>query len=95
LDEIAVDRIKFGFTERPIGTLFEHSKREDTHSFIPKEEVIGREDEKKAVIKLLLNSDMKEDVSIIPIVGIGGLGCNILFLFGCGLYITFTVFIIF
>jgi len=74
LDEIAVDRIKFGFTERPIGTLFEHSKREDTHSFIPKEEVIGRKDEKKAVIKLLLNSDMKEDVSIIPIVGIGGLG---------------------
>ncbi|XP_059450805.1 disease resistance protein RGA2-like [Corylus avellana] len=76
LDEIAADRIKFGFTERPTATRtqFEHRKREDTHSFVRDEQVIGREDEKKAVKKLLLDSDAKEDVSIIPIVGIGGLG---------------------
>jgi hypothetical protein len=74
LDEIAADRIKFGFTERPTGTQFEHRKREDTHSFVREEEVIGREDEKKAVKELLLDSNVKENVSIIPIVGIGGLG---------------------
>ncbi|XP_059450857.1 putative disease resistance protein RGA3 [Corylus avellana] len=74
LDEITTDRIKFGFTERPIGTQFEHKKRENTHSFVHEEEVIGREGEKKAVKELLLNSNVKENVSIIPIVGIGGLG---------------------
>jgi hypothetical protein len=76
LDEITADRIKFGFIEHhtAIVTQFEHRKREDTHSFVRDEQVIGREDEKKAVKKLLLDSDEKEDVSIIPIVGIGGLG---------------------
>ncbi|GLT62399.1 hypothetical protein SLA2020_350410 [Shorea laevis] len=74
LDDIAADRIKFGFTERPTGTQFEHRRREDTHSFVREEEVIGREDAKKAVKELLLDSDGKKDVSIIPIVGIGGLG---------------------
>jgi len=74
LDNMAADQIKFGFTERPIGTQFEHRKREDTHSFVREKEVIGREDERKAVKELLLNSDVKENVSIIPIVGIGGLG---------------------
>jgi hypothetical protein len=35
LDEIADDKIKFGFTERLIVTHeFEHRKREDTHSFV-------------------------------------------------------------
>ncbi|XP_062150942.1 putative disease resistance protein RGA3 [Alnus glutinosa] len=74
LDNMAADQIKFGFTERPIGTQFEHRKREDTHSFVREKEVIGREDERKVVKKLLLDSEVKENVSIIPIVGIGGLG---------------------
>jgi hypothetical protein len=74
LDNMATDQIKFGFIKRPIGTQFEHRKREDTHSFVPEKEVIGREDERKAIKELLLDSDVKENVSIIPIVGIGGLG---------------------
>ncbi|XP_062152256.1 putative disease resistance protein RGA1 [Alnus glutinosa] len=74
LDNMAVDQIKFGFTEHLIGTQFEHMKREDTHSFVRDKEVIGREDERKAVKELLLDSDVQENVSIIPIVGIGGLG---------------------
>jgi Leucine-rich repeat (LRR) protein len=74
LVEIAVDRMKFGFNERPIGTQVVHRRREDTHSFVREEEVIGREDERKAVKELLLDSNVKENVSIIPIVGIGGQG---------------------
>ncbi|XP_062145327.1 putative disease resistance protein RGA3 [Alnus glutinosa] len=74
LDAVAADRIKFNFTERFMETRFENREREHTHSFVHEEEVIGREDEKKAVLELLLNFDMKENVSIIPIVGIGGLG---------------------
>ena len=38
------------------------------------EKVIGREDDKKAIIELLLEPNNEENVSIIPIVGIGGLG---------------------
>jgi hypothetical protein len=71
LNEIAKDKKSFSFTER---TLLEHRRREDTHSFVPEEEVIGREDEKKIVKALLLDSNVKENVSIIPIVGIGGQG---------------------
>ncbi|XP_075645176.1 putative disease resistance protein RGA1 [Castanea sativa] len=48
--------------------------REETHSFVPDEKVIGREDDKKAIIKLLLEPNNEENVSIVPIVGIGGLG---------------------
>ncbi|XP_059450839.1 putative disease resistance protein RGA1 [Corylus avellana] len=49
-------------------------REEDTHSFVLNEEVIGREDEKEDVKELLLDSTVEENVSIIPIVGIGGLG---------------------
>ncbi|KAJ7949199.1 Disease resistance protein [Quillaja saponaria] len=38
------------------------------------EEVIGREEEKKAVIELLLNTSVKEHVSVVSVVGIGGQG---------------------
>jgi hypothetical protein len=78
LDEIAADRTKFGFTRGQTEGQFEHTKREDTHSFVPEEEVIGREDEKKAIKALLFDSNVKENVSIIPIVGIGGQGKTML-----------------
>jgi Leucine-rich repeat (LRR) protein len=74
LHEIAANRFTFGLIERPIATQSERRKREDTHSFVAEEEVIGREEERKAVKELLLDFDVKENVSIIPIVGIGGLG---------------------
>ncbi|XP_039163101.1 putative disease resistance protein RGA4 [Eucalyptus grandis] len=48
--------------------------REETHSFIREEDIIGRDNDKKNVMKFLLDLDVKEDVSILPIVGVGGLG---------------------
>ncbi|XP_059450831.1 putative disease resistance protein RGA3 [Corylus avellana] len=74
LDEVAADRIKFGFNECLIGTQFLSWKREDTHSIVREEEVIGREGEKKAIKEQLFHSNEKDNVSIIPIVGIGGQG---------------------
>ncbi|XP_059452215.1 disease resistance protein RGA2-like [Corylus avellana] len=71
LDDIAANRSKFSFTKRHL----EHKRREDTHSFVPDQEVIGREADKKAIKdQLLLDSNVKGNISIIPIVGIGGLG---------------------
>uniref|UniRef100_A0A2N9FAT9 Rx N-terminal domain-containing protein n=1 Tax=Fagus sylvatica TaxID=28930 RepID=A0A2N9FAT9_FAGSY len=48
--------------------------RGQTHSYVPEEEVIGREKDKEAIIDLLLDFDLEENVSFISIVGIGGLG---------------------
>uniref|UniRef100_J3L7N6 NB-ARC domain-containing protein n=1 Tax=Oryza brachyantha TaxID=4533 RepID=J3L7N6_ORYBR len=36
--------------------------------------MLGRDDEKEKIINLLLNTEAKEDISIIPIVGLGGVG---------------------
>ncbi|CAN6703241.1 unnamed protein product [Malus baccata var. baccata] len=50
-------------------------KRETVnHSFVPKESIIGRDEDKKAIIQLLLDPISTENVSTISIVGIGGLG---------------------
>nr|XP_028960588.1 disease resistance protein RGA2-like [Malus domestica] len=45
-----------------------------THSFVPKENIIGRDEDKKALIQLLLDPISTENVSTVSIVGIGGLG---------------------
>jgi Leucine-rich repeat (LRR) protein len=46
----------------------------ETHSFVPKEKVIGREDDKEAIINLLLDPNVEVNVEVVSIVGIGGLG---------------------
>ncbi|XP_048442485.1 disease resistance protein RGA2-like [Pyrus x bretschneideri] len=45
-----------------------------THSFVRKENIMGRDKDKMAIIQLLLDSISTENVSTISIVGIGGLG---------------------
>ncbi|XP_030518612.2 putative disease resistance protein RGA3 [Rhodamnia argentea] len=49
-------------------------ERRTTHSFVREEEIIGREEDKKAIIAHLLDSSSRERVSVVSIVGIGGLG---------------------
>ena len=45
-----------------------------THSFVNPSDVIGRDDDKKNIIHLLMQEDAGRNVSVIPIIGIGGLG---------------------
>ncbi|XP_056161607.1 putative disease resistance protein RGA4 [Syzygium oleosum] len=61
----------FHFDEYPKG---EPRKREETHSFIREGEIRERDEDKKAVMEFLLDSDVQENVSILPIVGFGGIG---------------------
>ncbi|KAK8358205.1 hypothetical protein V6Z11_A04G002800 [Gossypium hirsutum] len=66
----------FGFMvrDRPLDTSFMTKKRQQTHSFVPKDKIIGRDDDKAALLKLVLEFESEENVYIIPIVGFGGLG---------------------
>lgn len=52
--------------------------RDQTHCFIPQEEVIGKEDDKMAILELLLDPNVEENVLVLAAVGCGGLGKTIL-----------------
>ena len=80
LDAIDEDKNRFQLEvdmkenlERPRETQVSNSVRE-THHFVRVEDVIGREVDKKVIIECLLDSKIEENVSVLPIVGFGGLG---------------------
>ncbi|KAH1084396.1 hypothetical protein J1N35_024157 [Gossypium stocksii] len=74
LASIGSEANTFGFMvlDRPVETSFMTKRRQKTHSF--KDKIIGREDDKAALLKLVLEFESEENVYIIPIVGFGGLG---------------------
>ena len=65
--------MKFNLTENCNEPQVMNRGRE-TYSFVLKDEVIGRENDKEEIMKRLFDDSVKENISIIPIVGIGGLG---------------------
>ncbi|XP_030481242.2 putative disease resistance protein RGA3 [Cannabis sativa] len=74
LDAISANR-SFHLDFRPIETrVGSGSSMRETYSYVREEEVIGREDDKREIIQKLVEMDFGEDVSFIPMVGIGGLG---------------------
>ncbi|TYH47268.1 hypothetical protein ES332_D11G399400v1 [Gossypium tomentosum] len=66
----------FGFIprDRPAETSFMTKRRQQTHSFEREDDIIGRDDDKVALLKLVLEFQSEENVYVIPIVGFGGLG---------------------
>ncbi|KAF2319605.1 hypothetical protein GH714_017470 [Hevea brasiliensis] len=74
LDDIAKNRHAFHFVEHSTENPFTARERDQTISFVAEEEVIGRDDDKKKILELLFDSNTEDNVSVIPIVGIGGLG---------------------
>ncbi|XP_061364605.1 putative disease resistance protein RGA3 [Gastrolobium bilobum] len=74
LDNVAADRQKFGLQTIENDTRVVH-RREMTHSHVDASDVIGREHDKDKILELLLQYDGDDiSLSVIPIVGIGGLG---------------------
>ncbi|KAK2379204.1 putative disease resistance protein RGA1 [Trifolium repens] len=74
IEDLNVDKRTFHFTNRtPEQRVF---RQRETHSFVPEEEVIGREEEKTKLLQLLFDNsiNVKENVSVISIIGVGGLG---------------------
>ncbi|KAL9269550.1 putative disease resistance protein RGA1, partial [Drosera capensis] len=50
-------------------------RRDDEHSYIHEDEVIGREHDKEAIMRMLLDPpEVEETVSVVCLVGMGGLG---------------------
>ncbi|KAK9667066.1 hypothetical protein RND81_14G230000 [Saponaria officinalis] len=60
---------KFSIDSQPI-----RERREETCSYVYKEEVVGRECDVDKVVHMLLDSGSQESVSFLSIVGVGGLG---------------------
>ncbi|KAL5577994.1 hypothetical protein UlMin_019693 [Ulmus minor] len=73
LDQINKDRTDFHFEQRREDE--HHFTRLETDSFIIKDEVIGRDKDREKLLQFLLNNpESEENVSFMPMVGIGGLG---------------------
>ncbi|KAL4370667.1 hypothetical protein AHAS_Ahas06G0088700 [Arachis hypogaea] len=78
LDRVAADRDKFGLQVIDVDRRVVH-KREMTYSHVVESDVIGRAHDKEKIVKLLMepsldNNAGSKHISVIPIVGIGGLG---------------------
>ncbi|KOM34220.1 hypothetical protein LR48_Vigan02g037000 [Vigna angularis] len=73
LAKLAYQRNMFGLQVIDQDTRVVHV-REMTHSHVTPSNVIGREHDKQEIIKLLLKDDHGQSLSVISIVGMGGLG---------------------
>ncbi|XP_039688450.1 putative disease resistance protein RGA3 [Medicago truncatula] len=73
-DKVAADRLKFGLQINDSDNRVV-KRRELTHSYVIGSDVIGREHDKQKIIDMLLqDSGDSNSLSVIPVVGIGGLG---------------------
>ncbi|XP_068472695.1 putative disease resistance protein RGA3 [Phaseolus vulgaris] len=76
LDKVAADRHKFGLETIDVDRRSVH-RRDMTYSYVIDSDVIGRNQDKENIIQLLVQQNPKNNdksLSIIPIVGMGGLG---------------------
>ncbi|XP_044466544.1 putative disease resistance protein RGA4 [Mangifera indica] len=73
LDEMADDRLKFHLVESHVDVRHVIPKERETNSFFQASDIIGRKEDKEDIISFL-KQPTHVNVSVIPIVGIGGLG---------------------
>ena len=74
LDGIANDISEFNFIPKVTANLRMENSGRETHSFVLTSEIMGRDEDKKKMVELLLQSDNEDNLLIVAIVGIGGLG---------------------
>ncbi|KAG5555853.1 hypothetical protein RHGRI_006489 [Rhododendron griersonianum] len=74
LDEIVLQRNAFKFVVKLVERPIQINRREETFSFANTPTIIGRDADKEKLVRLLLSPGDEENVAIIPIVGMGGLG---------------------
>ncbi|KAF7148510.1 hypothetical protein RHSIM_Rhsim03G0042400 [Rhododendron simsii] len=74
LDEIVLQMNAFKFVVKLVERPIQINRREETSSFVNTVTVIGRDADKEKLVRLLLSPGDEENVAIVPIVGMGGLG---------------------
>ncbi|MBA0794970.1 hypothetical protein Gohar_019250, partial [Gossypium harknessii] len=72
LNEIAAKTAKFHLTEKHEINVI-HRERE-TYSFVKTSSIIGRDEAKQHIVNFLRDPIDEEDIPVLPIVGIGGIG---------------------
>ncbi|XXG54645.1 hypothetical protein AAC387_Pa03g2467 [Persea americana] len=72
LEAIKAESDKFQLIKIVANWESKFKKQRETHSFVIRSQVLGREEEKTKLLSLLLSPH--EDVLVIPIVGMGGIG---------------------
>ncbi|KAM3683776.1 hypothetical protein ACJW31_12G174200 [Castanea mollissima] len=73
LDEVAADRAKFHLSPRSDDRHVVRG-REMSHSFVQASDVIGRGQDKDKIVEYLMDPSDGQSISVVPVVGIGGLG---------------------
>ncbi|XP_054815991.1 putative disease resistance protein RGA4 [Prosopis cineraria] len=73
LDHLAKVKNDFKFNDSAPDVPVLYRERE-TYSFVPEHEVIGREEERNCIINYLLDSNVTDNVSVVSVFGIGGMG---------------------
>ncbi|XP_028799882.1 putative disease resistance protein RGA1 [Neltuma alba] len=74
LDEIYDEKNPLQLHKSSSSTPNESCEWRRTGPDVSEQDVVGRDEERMHLVSTLLSSDVKNDVSVIPIVGIGGLG---------------------
>ncbi|KAI8530677.1 hypothetical protein RHMOL_Rhmol11G0078300 [Rhododendron molle] len=75
LSAIAEERNKFHLREAVVDKQDEFADSRETSSFLTQSEVYGRDEEKQKIVKVLVEDVCeKDEVSVYPIIGMGGLG---------------------
>ena len=75
LDEIANETSKLNFIPRVISDVPVRNRGRETCSVVEKShKIVGRDENKREIIELLMQSSTQENLSMVVIVGMGGLG---------------------
>ena len=71
IDELVTEMERFKFVQGRQGRVLQHV---ETHSYVIESEVIGREGDKEKLVTLLTQVCPSENLMVLPVVGMGGLG---------------------
>ena len=74
LDKIVNDVVGFGLRMKLVNSVNKISLEKNIDSFLKDSEVVGREFDVIKIVKLLISSSNEHSISVLPIVGMAGLG---------------------